>query len=221
MLGLIGKKLGMTQIFDQSGNVIPVTAIKLGPCTVLEVKEKEKNGYDALKLGFEDIKEKKLNKPQLGYFKRINEMIKDLNKNIKISPKKYIREFKLAAGENKYSIGDDLTVEIFENVKFVDVSGKSKGKGFAGVIKRFNEGRGRMSHGSKFHRAPGSTGQCVSPSKVHKNRKMPGHMGNTRVTVQNLEVVKVIKEKNILLVKGAVPGSKNSLVIVKKAVKKS
>lgn len=221
MLGLIGKKIGMTQIFDQNGNVIPVTAIQVGPCTVLEVKEKEKNGYNALKLGFEDIKEQKINKPQSGYFERLNEIVKEINKDIKISPKKYIREFKLAAGENKYSIGEDLTVEFFENVKFVDVSGKSKGKGFAGVIKRYNEGRGRMSHGSKFHRAPGSTGQCVSPSRVHKNRKMPGHLGNEKVTVQNLEVVKVIKEKNILLVKGAIPGTKNSLVIVKKAVKKS
>ncbi len=218
MMGLIGRKIGMTEIYDESGKQIPVTVIKLGPCTVLEIKNKDTHGYNAIKIGFEELKENKLDSPKRGYFESINQKLKDENK--KITPKAIIHEFKLADNEMNINIGDDLNVSIFENTKYVDIVGKTKGHGFAGMVKRHNASRGRMTHGSKFHRGMGGTAMREQPGRVYPFKKMPGHDGNQQITVQNLKVVKLLKEDNILLVKGAVPGGKNNLVFVKKSSKK-
>lgn len=221
MMGLIGRKIGMTEIFDDSGKQIPVTVIKVGPCTVLEVKNKDTHGYNAIKVGFEDIKESKLNSPKRGYFEKINLKLKEENKDINITPKAIIREFKVNDNELSIQVGENLDVSIFENTKYVDVVGKTKGRGFTGMVKRFNASRGRMSHGSKFHRGLGGTAMREHPGRVYPFKKMPGHYGNEQVTVQNLEIVKLIKDENIILVKGAVPGGKNNLVLIKKAIKKN
>ncbi len=222
MMGLIGKKIGMTQVFKDDGTCIPVTAIKVGPCTVVEKKNKDKHGYDAVKIGFEDVKESKLTKPQLGVFEKLKEELKENNSDKEVSAKKFLREFKISSKDvESYDLGQDLTVDMFEEIKYVDISGKTKGKGFQGVIKRYNQGRGRMTHGSKFHREPGSIGQCEFPGKVFKNTKMPGQMGTNKITVQNLEVVQIMKEDNVLLVKGSVPGGKNQLLLIKKSKKKN
>lgn len=216
MMGLIGRKIGMTAIFDETGKQVPVTVIKVGPCTVLEVKNKDKHGYSAIKVGFEDIKENKLNAPKQGYFEGLKKLYKDIN----ITPKAIIREFRINDNEVTMKVGENIDISIFENTKFVDVVGKTKGRGFTGMVKRFNASRGRMSHGSKFHRGLGGTAMREHPGRVYPFKKMPGHYGNEQVTVQNLEVVKLIKDENIMLVKGAVPGGKNNLVLVKKAIKK-
>ncbi len=220
MMGLIGRKIGMTEIFDDSGKQIPVTVIKVGPCTVLEIKNKDTHGYNAIKLGFEDIKENKLNSPLRGYFEALNNKLKEQNIDTKITPKAIIREFKVSDNELSINVGDDLDVSIFENIKYVDVVGKTKGRGFTGMVKRHNANRGRMTHGSKFHRGMGGTAMREHPGRVFPFKKMPGHYGNEQVTVQNLQIVKVLKEDNIILVKGAVPGGKNNLVLVKKSLKK-
>lgn len=220
MMGLIGRKIGMTEIFDNSGKQIPVTVIKVGPCTVLEVKNKDTHGYNAVKIGFEEIKENKLNSPKRGYFESLNLKLKEQNKDLKISPKAVVREFRINDNELTMQVGEDLDVSIFENIKYVDIVGKSKGRGFTGMVKRFNASRGRMTHGSKFHRGLGGTAMREQPGRVYPFKKMPGHYGNEQVTVQNLEIVKLLKEENILLVKGAVPGGKNNLVLIKKSIKR-
>ena len=207
--GLIGKKAGMTQIFGEKGEVIPVTLIETGPCVVLQKKASDQEGYEAIQLGYEDIKEKKLTKSLKAKFTKI-----------KVKPKRYIREFRVNNLDD-YEVGQELKVDIFEEGSFVDVCGISKGKGFAGVIKRWGFKGGPKSHGSRFHRAPGSIGASASPSRVFKGQKLPGHMGNKRVTIQSLKIVQLDKEKNLLVIKGAVPGASRGIVIVEKAKKKS
>ncbi len=204
---IIGRKVGMTQIFDEKGNVIPVTAIEAGPCTVIQIKTVETDGYDAVKLGFGEIKEKKLNRPDNGVFKKL-----------KIEPKKHLREFRLDNMEG-ITLGSEVKADIFAAGEKIDVQGITKGKGFQGVIKRHGQHRGPMGHGSMYHRRPGSMGPTSTPGRVFKGKKLPGHMGVDTVTIQNLEVVKVDLDKNVILVKGSVPGNKGSILKIKNAVK--
>ena len=205
--GLIGRKVGMTQIFDEEGKVIPVTAIEVGPCTVTQIKTVEQDGYTAVQLGFGEVKERKLNKPELGH----------LSKN-KLVPKKYLREFRLDSVEGM-KVGDELKADVFAVGDKVDVQGTSKGKGFQGVIKRHGQSRGPMGHGSMYHRRPGSMGPTSTPGRVFPGKNLPGHMGVETVTIQNLEVVKVDLDKNVILVKGSVPGTKGAILKVKSSVK--
>ncbi|MGE5613416.1 MAG: 50S ribosomal protein L3 [Bacillota bacterium] len=205
---ILGKKVGMTQIFDENGLVIPVTVIQAGPCAVVQKKTYENDGYKAIKLGFEDIPERKLNRPDKGLFAKI-----------KVAPKKYLREFR-TENVDKYEIGQDIKVtDMFSVGDRVDVSGISKGKGFQGTIRRFGQSGGPESHGSMYHRRVGSMGAGTNPGRVFKGKKLPGHMGAEKVTVQNLDVVKVDGERNLLLVKGAVPGPKGGLIVVRETVK--
>ena len=204
---LIGKKLGMTQIFDENGVVIPVTVIEAGPCVVAQVKTLEKDGYEAIQLGFGEVKEKKVNKPEKGHFTKAN-----------IKPLKHLREFKLDSIEG-IKVGDELKADIFAVGDKIDVQGTSKGKGFQGVIKRHGQSRGPMGHGSMYHRRPGSMGPTSTPGRVFKGKKLPGHMGHVTVTIQNLDIVKVDMDKNVLLVKGSVPGAKGAILKIKSAVK--
>ncbi len=206
--GLIGRKAGMTQIFGEKGEVIPVTLIEAGPCVVLQKKTSDKEGYNAVQLGYEDIKEKKLTKSLKAKFSKI-----------KVEPKRYIREFRVS-NPNDYEVGQELKVDIFEEGSFIDVCGTSKGKGFAGVIKRWGFKGGPASHGSRFHRAPGSVGASASPSRVFKGQKLPGQMGNKRITTQSLKIVRLDKDKNLLVIKGAIPGASRGIVTVEKAKKK-
>ena len=206
MKGLIAKKVGMTQVFDENGNLTPVTVIRVEPNTVVATKTKEKCGYDAVVLGLDDMKSSRVTKP---YAKQFPE---------NITPKKHLKEFRDFEGE--VSVGDQIGVELFESLRFVDVTATSKGKGFQGVMKRWGFHGGRASHGSKFHREAGGTGCCTTPGHCLKNVKMPGHMGFDRVTVQNLKIVKVDPELKVLMVRGAVPGNKDCTLIVKSAVKK-
>ena len=204
---ILGTKIGMTQIFNEDGKVVPVTVILAGPCTVVQKKTAETDGYEAVQVGYGELKEKNLNKPMKGHFAKAD-----------IAAKKYLREFRLedVSGLN---VGDEIKADIFEAGEKVDVTGTSKGKGFAGPMKRWGLHRGPMSHGSGYHRGSGSMGACSSPGRVMKGKKLPGHMGVETVTVQNLEIVKVNAEENIILVKGAVPGSKGGLITIKNAVK--
>lgn len=226
-LGLIGKKVGMTQVFDENGFVVPVTVIEAGPCLVvqrktsgltdrvrkvkmrdgslLEVKVKKTDGYDSVKLGFLD-KTRNVTKPEVGQFPQG-------------AVKKYLKEFRLAP-DDSIAVGSTLTVELFKEGDMVDISGMSKGRGFQGVIKRHGFAGGPATHGTQFKRAPGSIGQCAWPSKVFKGKKLPGHYGDVKVTVQNLRVIGIDQEKNLLLVKGSVPGSRNGILCINKAVKK-
>jgi len=205
---ILGKKIGMTQVFDENGIVIPVTVIQAGPCAVVQKKTVENDGYTAIRLGFEDVPEKKLNKPELGLFKKIN-----------VTPKRYLREFRTDDAD-KFEVGQQINVaDMFASGDRIDVTGISKGKGFQGVMKRFGSSRGPESHGSKYHRRVGTMGAGTSPGRVFKGKKLPGHMGKDRVTVQNLDVVKVDGERNLMLVKGAVPGPRGGLVIVRETVK--
>ena len=204
---IIGKKLGMTQIFGEKGEVIPVTVIEAGPCTVVQVKTTETDGYDAIKLGFGEIKEKKLTKPSKGQFT-----------TLRLQPKKHLREFRVNNIAD-YEVGKELKADVFAVGDMVDVQGTSKGKGFQGVIKRHGQSRGPMGHGSMYHRRPGSMGANSTPSRVFKGKKLPGHMGSLTVTIQNLEVVRVDLDKNVILVKGSVPGAKGSILKVKDTVK--
>ena len=206
MLSLIGKKLGMTQVFEENGNVIPVTAVKVEPNVVVGERTKEKHGYDAVILGAGTVKRKRLTKPVLGQFPEGTE------------PTRFLVEVKNFGRECQ--VGEKLGPEVFEGTRFVDVQGLSKGKGYQGVVKRHGFGGGRKSHGSKFHRAPGSTGNAATPSKVFKGSKMPGRMGGVATTVQNLSLVSVDPESNLLLIKGSVPGARNGMVMIKKAKKK-
>ena len=202
---ILAKKVGMTQIFNEAGELVPVTVLQAGPCVVTQVKTVENDGYDAVQVGFEDIREKLVNKPVKGMFDKAG-----------VSYKRYVREFKL---EGEYAVKDEIKAEIFEAGDKVDATAIAKGKGFQGAIKRHGQSRGPMAHGSKYHRHAGSNGSCSTPSRVFKGKKMPGHMGGKKVTTQNLEVVRVDAEKNLLLVKGAVPGPKKSLVTIKESVK--
>ena len=198
---ILAKKVGMTQIFNEAGELVPVTVLQAGPCVVTQVKTTENDGYEAVQVGFEDIREKLVNKPVKGMFDKAG-----------VSYKRYVREFKL---EGEYSVKDEIKVDVFEAGDKIDATAIAKGKGFQGAIKRHGQSRGPMAHGSKYHRHAGSNGSCSTPSRVFKGKKMPGHMGGKKVTTQNLEVVRVDAEKNLLLVKGAVPGPKKSLVTIK------
>jgi large subunit ribosomal protein L3 len=204
---IIGKKLGMTQIFDENRKVVPVTVVEAGPCVVIQKKTIENDGYNAIKVGFGEIREKLVNKPVQGQFAKAG-----------TSLKRHIKEFRLN-DISAYEVGQEFKADIFTAGEKIDVSGISKGKGFQGVIKRWNAAVGPMSHGSKFHRAPGSMGASSDPSKTFKNKHMPGHMGNVRRTVINLEIVRVMPEKNIILVKGGIPGPNKGTVVIRNAVK--
>ena len=205
--GLIGKKIGMTQIFDEAGKVIPVTVIEAGPCVVAQVKTDDTDGYTAIQLGFGDIKEKKLNKPTKGHFTKVN-----------VTPKKHLREFRLDSVE-AYTVGQELKADVFAAGDKLDIQGTSKGKGFQGVIKRHGQSRGPMGHGSMYHRRPGSMGPTSTPGRVFKGKKLPGHMGAQTISIQNLEVVRVDLDKNVILVKGSVPGIKGAILKLKSSVK--
>ena len=205
--GLIGKKIGMTQIFNEEGKVIPVTVIEAGPCVVSQVKTEETDGYNSIQLGFGAIKESKVNKPERGHFTKAN-----------IAPARYLREFRVDSIED-VKVGDELKADIFMAGDKIDIQGTSKGKGFQGVIKRHGQHRGPMGHGSMYHRRPGSMGSTSTPGRVFKGKKLPGHMGAETVTIQNLEVIKVDLYKNIILVKGSVPGAKGSILKIKSSVK--
>lgn len=209
MIGLIGRKLGMTQIPTKDGSMTAVTVIEAGPCTVLQGKTVEKDRYNAIKVGFGEVPAKKLKKPLLGEFK------KALGER-ETYPGLKIAEFRVD-DPSKYPVGSTLTVEIFEEGERVDVEGISKGRGFQGVMKRWGFSGGPKTHGSKFHRRPGSIGQTTDPGRIWKGKKMPGHMGARKVTITNLEVVKIVPEKNLLLVKGAVPGPAGGIVLVRKS----
>jgi large subunit ribosomal protein L3 len=204
--GLIGKKLGMTRIFDNDGQAMPVTVIEAGPCFVVQKKSQASDGYESLQLGFERQALEKCNKPERGH----------LEKHGAKSGFKYLREFRVNETEG-FEAGQEITVEQFEIGDRVDVIGTSKGKGFAGTIKRWNFHRGPMGHGSMSHRAPGSIGASAYPSRVVKGKKLPGQMGNARVTIKNLEVVDVRPDENLLVVKGAIPGPRRGLVLIQKA----
>jgi len=206
MLGLLAKKVGMTQIFDDAGNLCPVTVMRVDPNIVIAQKTEEKDGYKAVIVGIDDIKKNRLSKPLSGQFPE------------SIAPKKLIKE--LRDFEKEVAVGDALGVEVLEGVRFVDVSGVSKGKGFQGVIKRHGFGGGRKTHGSKFHREPGSTGMATYPHHSFKNTKMPGRMGRENVTVLSLRVVKTDPEKQLIMVRGAVPGINKGLVLIRAAVKR-
>ena len=206
---IIGRKVGMTQIFDEKGNVIPVTVIEAGPCNVVQVKTVETDGYDAVQLGFGAVKEQKVNKPEKGHFTKV-----------KVTPTKHLREFRLADVSN-VKVGDEIKADVFSAGELVDIQGITKGKGFQGVIKRHGQSRGPMGHGSMYHRRPGSMGACSTPSRVFKGKKLPGHMGTNTVTIQNLKIVRVDLDKNVILVKGSVPGNKGVILKIKDAVKAS
>ena len=208
MKGILGTKLGMTQIFTEQGTVVPVTVIQAGPVVVTQVKNVENDGYNAIQVGFGDAKEKSLNKPKLGHLAKAEVL------------KKYLREFRVDSVEG-YTIGQEIKADIFAAGDKIDVTGISKGKGFQGPIKRHGQSRGPESHGSRYHRRPGSMGAASDPSRVFKGKKLAGHMGSEQVTIQNLDVVRVDAENNLILVKGAIPGAKGALITIKQAVKAS
>ena len=202
---ILGRKIGMTQVWDENDNVVPVTVIQAGPCTVSQVKTKATDGYEAVQIGFGDITPKHVNKPLAGHFAAQG-----------VEPMRYLREVRVDDA-SAYATGDQVTVADFADVKAVDVTGTSKGKGFQGTIKRWNFHRGPMTHGSRNQRKPGSIGQCAYPARVRKGLHMAGHMGDERVTVKNLKLVRIDAEQNLMLVKGAVPGGKNALVQIRMA----
>lgn len=208
MKGILGKKIGMTQIFTEAGEVVPVTVVEAGPVVVTQVKTIENDGYNAVQVGFVDAKEKSLNKPQKGHLAAANTL------------KKHLKEFRVESVD-AYTVGQEIKADVFAAGEMIDVTGISKGKGFQGPIKRHGQSRGPETHGSRYHRRPGSMGACSYPGRVFKNKKLAGHMGSVKVTVQNLEVVRVDADKNFILVKGAIPGAKGSVVTIKEAVKAS
>jgi large subunit ribosomal protein L3 len=199
---ILGTKIGMSQVWSDDDRLIPVTVIEAGPCVVSQLKTAKRDGYEAIQLAFGDIKPSKVNRPMKGHFAKA-----------KVEPKRYIAEARLGEGET-FKLGQEIKVDIFEPGVRIDVIGISKGKGFAGVMKRHNHHGGPGGHGSHFHRAPGSIGMCASPSRVLRGTKLPGHMGSETVTVKNLEVIKVDPEQNLLVVKGAVPGGKGGLLVI-------
>ncbi|MBA4603169.1 50S ribosomal protein L3 [Thermoactinomyces mirandus] len=206
MKGILGKKIGMTQVFNEDGVVTPVTVIEAGPCVVLQKKDVTTDGYEAIQLGFAEKKDHRANKPEHGHAKKAG-----------VKPQKFVKEIR---GVNlaDYELGSVVKADLFSEGDIVDVTGTSKGKGFAGAIKRHNQARGPMSHGSHYHRGPGSLG-AIAPNRVFKGQTLPGRMGGERVTTQNLKIVRIDAEKNLLLIKGAVPGPKNSYVVIRSAVK--
>ena len=206
MKGLIAKKVGMTQVFDESGNLIPVTVIRIDPNTVIATRTKERNGYDAVVLGIDDVKESRVTKAYKNQFAE------------NIAPKRTLKEFR--DFEKEVKVGDQIGMELFDGIRFLDITSTSKGKGFQGVMKRWGFHGGRASHGSKFHREAGGTGQSTTPGHTFKNIKMPGRMGSKKVTIQNLQIVKTDADLKVIMVRGAVPGNKDCTLIVKSAVKK-
>ena len=204
---IIGRKVGMTQIFDEAGKVIPVTVLEAGPCVIAQVKSVETDGYNAVQLGFGDVKESKLNNPEKGHFTKS-----------KLPLKKHLREFRMDSVED-VKVGDELKADVFAKGDKVDIQGISKGKGFQGVIKRHHQSRGPMGHGSMYHRRPGSMGSTPTPGRVFKGKNLPGHTGRITVTIQNLEVVSVDLDKNVILVKGSVPGANGTILKIKQSVK--
>ena len=205
--GILGKKVGMTQYFTEAGELIPVTVVEVTPNVVLQLKTIENDGYEAVQLGFDDLREVLSNRPAKGHVAKAN-----------ATPKRFIREFNNVE-LSEYEVGQEITVDVFKAGDIVDVTGTSKGKGFRGAIKRHGQSRGPMAHGSRYHRRPGSMGGASFPSRVFKGKALPGQMGGDRITIQNLEVVKVDAERNVILIKGNVPGSKKSLVEIKTAIK--
>lgn len=206
MKGILGRKIGMTQVFTKNGKLVPVTVVEVEPNVVTQIKTKEKDGYDAIQLGAVTVKEKSSNKAKIGHTKKAN-----------TTPKRFLKELR-GVNVNDYTLGQVISVDLFKEGEIVDVSGISKGKGFQGVIKRYNQSRGPMGHGSQYHRGVGSLGTLL-PMHVLKGKKLPGHMGNVATTIQNLEVVSVDLENNVILIKGNVPGPKKSLVMIKTSVK--
>ncbi len=201
-VGILGKKLGMTQIFDQAGNAVPVTVVQAGPCVVTQIKTAETDGYAAIQVGFEETTEKSLNRPKLGHLARSGS-----------APLRYLQEYRVAVATD-YELGQTITAESFSAGQLVDVSGKSIGRGFAGYQKRHNFRRGPMAHGSKNHRLPGSTGAGTTPGRVYPGKRMAGQLGNSQVTIRKLEVIRVDSDRNLLLIKGAVPGKPGGLLSV-------
>jgi large subunit ribosomal protein L3 len=201
-VGLLGNKIGMTQIFDESGNIIPVTILKVGPCVVTQVKMKSKDGYDSIQIGYGNVSSKSLTQPELGHLQKSN-----------IQPLKYLKEFKITE-EDEFSIGQVLKVDSFSPGQFVNVRGKSVGKGFSGLQKRYNFTRGPMTHGSKNHRAPGSIGMGTTPGRVLPGKKMPGQLGNKIATIKKLKVIQTNSKENILIIKGSVPGKPGNLLSI-------
>lgn len=206
---IIGKKVGMTQVFDEAGAQIPVTVLSLGPCVVTQRKRSATDGYDAIQVGYEDQKEQRMSKAEVGHLKKNN-----------ISAKRVLRELPVE-GTSEVKEGDVLTAELFDGVEYIDVTGVSKGRGFQGVVRRFGMSGGPAAHGSGTHRRPGSIGMRTKPGRVFKNKRLPGQMGNVQVTTQNLKVIQVRKDDNAILVRGAVPGPNGRLVVVRKAIKKA
>ena len=205
MKAILGKKVGMTQIFTEEGVVIPVTVVEAGPCVVVQKKTPETDGYSAVQVGFGEIREKLVNKPKMGHYKKAG-----------VPAKRYLREFKT---DEALEVGAEIKADVFEAGDIVDVTGTSKGRGFKGVIQRWGQHRGPMTHGSRYHRRPGSMGACSYPGKVFKSKRLPGHTGSETKTVQNLRIEMVDAERNMLLIKGAVPGAKGQLITIKKSVK--
>ncbi len=204
---ILATKVGMTQIFNENGVLTPVTVLQAGPCVVTQIKTVENDGYKAVQVGYGEIREKLVNKPKKGHFAKAG-----------VANKRYLKEFKFDNTE-EYAVGQEIKADIFAEGDKIDATAKSKGKGFQGAIKRHNQSRGPMAHGSKFHRHAGSNGACSDPSKVFKGKHMPGHMGAVKVTTQNLEIVRIDVENNLILVKGAIPGPKKSTVMLKESVK--
>ncbi len=204
---IIGRKLGMSQIFAQDGTMIPVTVVEAGPCPVVQKKTVERDGYSAVQVAFSDVRENKLTKPELGHLKKAG-----------VSAKRYLREFKFDNADS-FEIGQEIKCDIFEEGDAVDVVGTTKGRGFTGGIQRWNYACGPMAHGSGYHRGVGSMSSNSDPSRVFKNKKMPGHYGTERVTIQNLRVVRVDKERNLLLIKGGIPGANGGIVVIKQSIK--
>lgn len=205
MKGILGKKIGMTQVFTAEGSVVPVTVVEAGPVVITQIKTMENDGYQAIQIGYQEAKEKALNKPEKGHLAKAGAL------------KKHLKEFRMDSLEG-FEVGQEIKADLFAEGEKIDVTGISKGKGFQGPIKRHGQSRGPESHGSRYHRRPGSMGACSYPGRVFKNKKLAGHMGSVKVTVKNLEVVKVDAEKNLLLIKGAIPGAKGSVVTVKEAL---
>ena len=201
-VGLLGNKIGMTQIFDESGNIIPVTILKVGPCVITQVKTKSKDGYDSIQIGYGNVSNKSLTQPELGHLQKSN-----------IQPLKYLKEFRVSE-ENEYNLGQILSVDSFSPGQLVNIQGKSIGKGFASLQKRYNFNRGPMTHGSKNHRAPGSIGMGTTPGRVLPGKKMSGQLGNKVTTIQKLKVIQVNPEENILVIKGSVPGKPGNLLSI-------
>jgi large subunit ribosomal protein L3 len=208
MKGLIGKKLGMTSVYDESGAAVPVTVIEAGPCVVVQRKDNQKDGYTAVQLGFEDQKEQRMNKPDLGQFKKAG-----------VDAKRVLKEFHIDDSA-EVAVGDVVNASAFEEVNYVDIVATGKGRGFQGVVKRYGFGGGRASHGGGWTRRPGSIGMCEFPGRVFKGKKMPGQMGDKRVTTQNLKIIQVRPEENLILVKGSVPGANGGIVVIKEALKR-